>query len=119
MTTSVLTYQSGELNGFDAQVLRDFALEAPWNWKNALEQLVDVAEKVEDAVDRAEDAEYRAEDAEYNLADAKTTMKATAGKIQNRIGELRKVFEQAAVTEEVFVSFEADMKDLLGELESP
>jgi len=112
MTTSVLTYQSGELNGFDAQVLRDFALEAPWNWKNALEQLVDAAEKVEDAVDRAEDAEY-------NLADAKTTMKVAAGKIQNRIGELRKVFEQAVVTEEVFVNFEADMKDLLSEMESP
>jgi len=112
MTTSILLSHVGELNGHDFHVLRDFALEAPEVWRNALTRLVQAGEQVEDAVERAEAAEA-------DLADAKQTMKVVAEKIQKRVVELRRVFEQAVVTEEVFVNFEADMKDLLSEMESP
>lgn len=43
MTTSLLMYQGGEFSDFDLQVLRDYALEAPWEWRKAFERLIAAA----------------------------------------------------------------------------
>lgn len=45
MTTSVLLTQSGELSDYDMQVLRDYAVEAPQPWRNALGQLIAAQER--------------------------------------------------------------------------
>lgn len=45
MTTSVLLNQMGELNEYDLQVLRDYALEAPKPWRNALNELIAARER--------------------------------------------------------------------------
>src|SRR6266571_5024209 len=55
MTTSILnTHTRGCLTDFDLQVLRDYALEAPWEWRMVLEQLIEdakTAERVEESED--------------------------------------------------------------------
>jgi hypothetical protein len=53
--------QGGELNGYDLQVLRDYALEAPWEWRKTLERLIAAA-----------DEEAREEALEGQLVDWKT-----------------------------------------------
>lgn len=42
-TTTLLTHTLGPLNEHDFQALRDFALEAPWEWRTAFEQLLELA----------------------------------------------------------------------------
>lgn len=57
MTTSTLkTFTPGGLYGSDVQALKDFALEAPVEWRHAFEELLDVYEKVEKLTQEAEDA---------------------------------------------------------------
>lgn len=60
MTTSLLLCQTRYVNGYDLQVLRDYALEAPWNWRVLFETLL---EEVEHAR-RQEDYEERTEELE-------------------------------------------------------
>ena len=45
MTTSVLTtfVRGAELTGHDLQVIKDYASDAPWEWRCALEGLVERA----------------------------------------------------------------------------
>lgn len=45
MTTSTLMTYGGEFNEYDLQVLRDFALEAPFEWRKAFERLIAAAEE--------------------------------------------------------------------------
>jgi hypothetical protein len=52
--------QGGPLNDFDLQVLRDYALEAPWEWRVTLERLIEAA-----------DEEAREEELEAKLDDWK------------------------------------------------
>ena len=47
MTTSILSHMAGELRPNDLQTVRDFALEAPWEWRKALEALCDDSEALE------------------------------------------------------------------------
>lgn len=44
MTTSVLSTHAHELTGHDIQCLRDFALEAPWEWKQLLTACADLVD---------------------------------------------------------------------------
>lgn len=48
MTTSILSPLSNELRGIDLQTLRDFALEAPYEWRKAFESLIEAAENDRD-----------------------------------------------------------------------
>jgi hypothetical protein len=51
VTTSVLTtFTRDGLNDHDLQVIRDYALEAPWEWRMALEALVEDGEQYLDEV---------------------------------------------------------------------
>lgn len=47
MTTSVLVAQAGELLPYDIQVLKDYALDAPWEWRKAFEALIERAEEAD------------------------------------------------------------------------
>ncbi len=44
MTSSILSYRGGTLTGQDIQVLKDFALSAPYEWRKVFEALIAVAE---------------------------------------------------------------------------
>lgn len=48
MTTSRLSPCIAELTGQDFQALRDFAIEAPWEWRQALQALCAAAEEQSD-----------------------------------------------------------------------
>ncbi len=47
MTTSILSVHAGSLTGFDIQVLKDFALSAPYEWRRVFESLIALAEATE------------------------------------------------------------------------
>lgn len=49
MTTSLLHTHGRYLNDHDLQALRDYALEAPFAWRMALEQLIQYAEEGKEA----------------------------------------------------------------------
>lgn len=56
MTTAVLlTSTRSDLTQFDLDTIREFAREAPWEWKIALEELVDIAEKYDDQRDYSDE----------------------------------------------------------------
>ncbi len=59
MTTSQLSPCSSELTGSDLQALRDFALEAPYEWRVALEALVETAEFAQEDEDEQNDERYQ------------------------------------------------------------
>ena len=61
MTTSVLSHCSGDLSGHDIQVLKDHAIEAPWEWRKALEALIEASQEADERVDKLDEAEARAE----------------------------------------------------------
>lgn len=73
MTTSILMNQGGPLNDHDLQVLRDYAIEAPWEWRKVFERLIAAA-----------DEEAREQDLEAQLVDWKTR----ALKAKDRLNEL-------------------------------
>jgi hypothetical protein len=45
VTTSKLLSNTPEINEHDLQVVKDYALEAPWEWRMVLEAMVSIAEK--------------------------------------------------------------------------
>ncbi len=110
MTTSVLLSHVGELNGHDLLILKDFAIEAPEPWRNAIDRLVE-------ATVNEEASEKRAEAAEESFKDAKQTMEETALKMKKTLEKLRRTFEQAVITESALASFEGEMSELIKELE--
>jgi len=57
MTTSILSHLSAELHPNDLQTLKDFALDAPWEWQQALRALVEIAEQAQDHEDAKDEAE--------------------------------------------------------------
>lgn len=65
MTTSRLSTHAFELTSNDLQALRDYALEAPFEWRKALLALVEHAEEV--PVDVLEDLRGRLEDAHEEI----------------------------------------------------
>jgi chromatin segregation and condensation protein Rec8/ScpA/Scc1 (kleisin family) len=69
-TTSVLMTHGRYFNNHDLQVLRDYALEAPWEWRMLFEQLADAAEDAEDVED-AEELQAKVEAYEAQLKSAK------------------------------------------------
>jgi len=65
VTTTILSNHASELRGVDLQALRDFALEAPWEWRKVLEALTDLAEAA-DGLDAEDLAELSAENDRLN-----------------------------------------------------
>lgn len=66
-TTSMLMCQTRSINDHDLQVLRDFALEAPWNWRVLFETLL---EELEEARER-ENVEQEFDDLTDTVAEAR------------------------------------------------
>ncbi len=105
MTTSVLSYQYGELNDYDLQVLRDFALEAPWNWRQMFNALLHIVDQ-----DKDYEAELAAlkgirDDAVDAIADIKVGL-----------ATLRKAYNEGAITEADLATCEATINDNLENL---
>ncbi len=44
MTTSFISQCAGDLRDNDLQALKDYALEAPWEWRKLFEALIEVVE---------------------------------------------------------------------------
>lgn len=63
MTTSILMTHTQSLNGFDLQVLRDYAVEAPWEWRIAFEQLLELATAGQEAESHLNDIDDLKDDA--------------------------------------------------------
>ncbi len=84
MTTTIVSPLSGELNGHDVQALRDFALEAPYEWRQLLTACADL---VEDGVDNAPlaDAEEENEDLKDALENYRETAELTIGRIRTEL----------------------------------
>ncbi len=80
MTTSVLSARADNLSGHDLQVLRDYALNAPWEWRKALDALVEVAA----SASFAESVDHK------KLKDKVAVMQKSADKSIRRIQKLRK-----------------------------
>lgn len=70
MTTSILSHKSNELTGFDIQVLKDFAVDAPWEWRMALEALIEVHEDFQEDIRDFEGTEEAIEELRENCKDA-------------------------------------------------
>lgn len=91
MTTSVLmTHTRGYVSDNDLQVIRDFALEAPWEWRVALEGLVQAAvefDKVADEAEKAKTNERELTEAHRDLERKHAQLKK---KIENAIGKMRR-----------------------------
>lgn len=66
MTTSILNTFTREFSEYDLQVLKDFALEAPYEWRLMFEQLIECAndsrsaQKVEDELNALKDSANKA-----------------------------------------------------------
>jgi predicted component of type VI protein secretion system len=78
MTTSKLLSHVGGLNGHDLTVLRDFALEAPWEWRRALDELLDAKETVSEVDALKEELEAAKEE----LEELRSTMKEQAAALE-------------------------------------
>ncbi len=89
MTTSVLnTHVRDSLCEHDLAVIRDFALEAPWEWRIALEELVDIA-TANDKVENERDAALkRAEEAQDSYAELQKSVKAATDKVLQYVVKL-------------------------------
>ncbi len=44
MTTSILSACAGDLTGYDIQVLKDYAINAPWEWRKLFDSVIAVVE---------------------------------------------------------------------------
>lgn len=88
MTTSVLlTSTPHTLNDNDLQTLRDYALEAPWEWRMAFEQLLELAElgfEVEDHIAQIENYEEAFDDAKKTIEQATTDVRRFVEQIEDK-----------------------------------
>lgn len=110
MTTSVLLSHVGELNGHDLRVIRDFAIEAPEPWRNALSRLTEAAEAARDMESKVESVQETLDDMEHTVAEAVKKLKQT-------VETLKRTFENAVITATAFSNFEIEIKEVLTELE--
>ncbi len=80
-TTSILSHLAGELSGQDLQTISDFALDAPWEWRQALESLIDAARRADDL----EDAEAEVEDLRAEIETLEEVVEASAKAIHSAL----------------------------------
>lgn len=62
MTTTIVSPCSGNLNDHDLQALRDYALEAPWEWRKLFDAIVETVESSEAATEEAAESALAAEE---------------------------------------------------------
>jgi hypothetical protein len=89
MTTSMLnTHVRDSLCEHDIQVLRDYALEAPWEWRVLFEELADIAE-ANDKVEKERDAALTlAEESKETCKDLKAAVKNATEKMLKHVVKL-------------------------------
>ncbi len=75
MTTSVLSAGAGELSKYDLQVVKDYALNAPWEWRKVLTALIE----------HVEDSDLRYEKLRATLFELIEAGEATTGDIRDQI----------------------------------
>lgn len=95
MTTSVLSHLAGDLHGNDLQTLRDFALDAPWEWQRALNALIDQAEGAETDSGEHEEA---LDDAAENLEKVEGQLKELRSAAEGTVEELRNEMQEFFTT---------------------
>ena len=106
MTTSLLMTNTREpLCANDLQVIRDFALESPWNWRVALERLVEMAE---DEAER-EELELQVEGMKLDCADL-------AKELEDKVQGLRKVYDEGVIGHDDLKDFETAIGQILRSL---
>jgi rRNA maturation endonuclease Nob1 len=89
MTTSVLmTHTRGYLSEADLQVVKDYAIEAPWEWRIALEKLVEIAEKSDKAETAANEATASAEITKQAHMELQAAVKAASDKMLRYVEKL-------------------------------
>lgn len=112
MTSSTLLTHGKYLNDHDLQVLRDYALEAPFEWRMALEQLIEAAHRDRDVEkfeadnenlriimkDSAREIEEAIVDFTQTIANAKTNEDVQRGieKLKTVVEETTKEMKEAA-----------------------
>lgn len=105
MTTSILSPFAGDLTGYDLQVIKDFAIEAPWEWQRALRGLIERIEELENEVSGAED---QATSSETELRSLKTA-------VEEAIKRVRTDFSNTKLS---YFELKANVYDALDALES-
>ncbi len=92
MTTSLLSVCSGELSDVDLQVLKDYALSptTPWEWRKALEALVERAKSDMDA----EELQHELDDVCSNVREARDDVE----EVINRLSEPGFVLDTGELT---------------------
>lgn len=109
MTTSTLNPCPGEHN---LQSLRDFALEAPYDWRKQLEELIELKE-----------AGVEVDDIESDLDSVKDAARGTIKSIKASLADLMKLGEGVTLRREDLDDYEKEVnsaqKDLEDEIDPP
>jgi esterase/lipase len=90
MTTSVLMSHTRGLTDFDLQVVRDYALEAPWAWRLALEELVECAEQSDKVEDEAQEARAKEQETQEAHKELQAAVKAAMKQMLQHVEKLEK-----------------------------
>lgn len=107
MTISQLSPLSAELLPQDLATLRDYALEAPWEWQQALFALIEAYEEHDEVVEDLEQAED-------DLKDLRSAAEDAIKEIRTEIEDLIKMKIR---TEGAFVAFQKVVLKALDDLE--
>ena len=106
MTTSLLMTNTREpLCANDLQVIRDFALESPWEWRVALESLVETAER-----------EAGVEELELQVEGMKLDCADLAKELEDKVQGLRKTYDSGVISNEDLKDFETAIGQILRSL---
>lgn len=106
MTTSILVQHTDELNGYDLQVIRDFALEAPWEWRRALSAMADAYESFDELKEAKAALEQLLEENEGRATELKQLL----------VG-LRETYDGGVISDADLTEFEADVRRIILELQ--
>jgi len=83
MTTSILSHLSGDLRGVDIQTLKDYALEAPYEWRKLFESIIDILEAVDGMdIDDIREMSQEKADLEEELEELKESTKEAAESLE-------------------------------------
>lgn len=89
MTTAVLkTFVPGGLYDHDIQTLKDFAIEAPYEWRCALQELISTYEIADKAVEEKKVAEELAKEKVEELKTLEEAFKAQQGQMLKLVEKL-------------------------------
>ncbi len=94
MTTSILSHLSQNLSGHDLQVLSDFALEAPYEWRKLLQALLEDIRGNTTELEEALEKQTLAEEELEKAQDRATTEEEKAGKAGEALDELKEAAQE-------------------------